>query len=295
MVLSNATVEGERDDGTPCSETLLYTRSAPSEAPLAPVRDNVFTLLVEDQQTLFSIAGQFESALTASGTLLLATQPGGTHRCIGSATLTWHAVPLRLVPTPTPATTPTTSAPPAAPSPADPSDDPPADAPDGTPRPTRTAPAATAAPDTTATPTNTPVAPRQVPPASEPDPPDPTATPVPTNTPEPSPAASGDVCSRTASAADAPDTPLRLVEVGKKAEIVTLENVSSTDIDLSDWTLCSLAGGERHLGFDGITIEAGETRRLLHAGERIWDTEGSDDGALYDPEGTLISYWDDPS
>ncbi len=144
----------------------------------------------------------------------------------------------------------------------------------------------------TATPTDTPVAPRQAPPASEPEP---TNTPAPTDTPEPSPAASGDLCSRAASAAGAPETPLRLVEISKKSEVVTLENVSSNDIDLSDWTLCSLGGGERHVGFDGVTIEAGDTRSLLHVGDRIWDTEGSDDGALYDPDGNLISYWDDPS
>jgi hypothetical protein len=201
-------------------------------------------------------------------------------------------VPLRLVPTPTPALPPPTSAPPPAAPPADTPVSEPASDPDGTPRPTRTAPPATAVPATTATPTNTPVAPRQAPPASEPEP---TSTPVPTNTPEPSPAASGDVCSRAASAADAPETPLRLVEISKKSEVVTLENVSSNDIDLSDWTLCSLGGGERHRGFDGVTIEAGDTRRLLHAGDRVWDTEGSDDGALYDPDGNLISYWDDPS
>jgi hypothetical protein len=291
MVLSNVTVEGERDDGMPCAESLLYTRSASPEAPLTQVRDNVFTLLAEDEQMLFSIAGQFESALTASGTLLLATQPGGTHRCIGSATLTWHAIPLRLVPTPIPAPPPTADAPPAdTPQPAAPPDD----TSDGTPRPTRTAPAATAAPDTTATPTSTPVAPRQVPPSSDPEP-EPTNTTAPTSTPEPAPSQTGDVCSRAASAADAPETPLRLVEISKKSEIVTVENVSNNDIDLSDWTLCSLSGGERHGGFDGVTIEAGDTRRLLHSGNRIWDTEGSDDGALYDPDGNLISFWDDPS
>jgi hypothetical protein len=131
-----------------------------------------------------------------------------------------------------------------------------------------------------------------VPPGSAPEP---TDTPEPTSTPEPSPAASGDVCNRSASAADAPDTPLRLVEISKKTEIVTLENVSSQNIDLSDWTLCSLAGGERHKGFEGIIIEAGDTRRLVHAGDRIWDTEGSDDGALYDPDGNLISFWVDTS
>jgi hypothetical protein len=296
MVLSNVTIDGERDDGTPCSETLLYTRSAPPEAPLAQVRDNVFTLLAEDEQTTFSIAGQFESAMAASGTLLLATHPGSTHRCIGNATLTWHAVPLRLVPTPTPPPPPTTDAPPptAEAAPADtapPSDEPP----DETPRPTRTAPPATAAPDITATPSSTPVAPRQVP--SDDDDPAPTNTPAPepTNTPAPSPQPAGDLCSRQPAAADAPDTPLRLVEVTKKSEIVTLENVSSNDIDLSDWTLCSLTGGERHVGFDDVTIEAGDTRQLLHIGDRIWDTERGDDGALYDPDGNLISYWDDPS
>jgi hypothetical protein len=289
MVLSNVTVEGEHDDGTPCSEALLYTRSAPPEAPLAQVRDNVFTLLAEDEQTLFSIAGQFDSALRASGTLLLATQPGGTHRCLGSATLTWHAVPLRLVPTPTPALPPPTDAPPPTAPPADIS---PTEPPDGTPRPTRTEPAATAIPDTTPTPTSTADAPRQVPPDSAPEP---TDTPEPTRTPEPSPAASGDVCNRSASAADAPEAPLTLVEISKKTEIVTLENVSSQNIDLSDWTLCSLAGGERHKGFEGIIIEAGDTRRLVHAGDRIWDTEGSDDGALYDPDGNLISFWVDTS
>jgi micrococcal nuclease len=124
-------------------------------------------------------------------------------------------------------------------------------------------------------------------------PPTSTATPTATNTPQSS--SSTALCLDTPDLAVATDDPIQIIEINKKAEIVTLENVGSSPIDLSDWTLCSLTGAQQHEGFTGVTIEAGETRSLLHLGNSIWLNDAADDGALYDPDGNLISYWADPA
>ncbi len=120
--------------------------------------------------------------------------------------------------------------------------------------------------------------------------PDTSVVPTPERRPSlPSP----ELCQQPPDPAQATDFPLRIVEVDKKAEVVTLENVSQETVDLTNWTLCSVTGNQVHEGISG-TIEPGETRRLLHGGGTIWLNDGKDDGALYDPEGRLVSYWDDP-
>jgi hypothetical protein len=109
-------------------------------------------------------------------------------------------------------------------------------------------------------------------------------------TPEPA-SPTADLCRLDPSPTEAADFPVRIVEVDKKAEVVTLENVSPGMVDLTGWTMCSLNGDQVHTGVSG-TIEPGETRRLLHNGT-IWLNDERDDGALYDNAGNLISYWND--
>jgi hypothetical protein len=105
----------------------------------------------------------------------------------------------------------------------------------------------------------------------------------------PSPA----LCQQQPDPTTAPNAPITLVDVDKKAEVVTLENVGDEIIDLTDWTLCSLTGQQVHTGISGA-IAPGQVRRLINLGPEVWLNDGRDDGALYDGAGNLVSYWEDP-
>jgi hypothetical protein len=144
--------------------------------------------------------------------------------------------------------------------------------------------------------------------ASEPAPPPPGATrgraPAPPDQPPPSPPSepappqlpttSTAECPATPDPAAAIDDPLRIVDVDKKIEIVTLQNVSGAQVDLTGWKICSVTGNQLHASLQGI-LEAGETRSFVSPGAAIWSNDEPDDGALYDPLGNLVSYWDDPA
>jgi hypothetical protein len=92
----------------------------------------------------------------------------------------------------------------------------------------------------------------------------------------------------------APEFPLTIESINKVAEIVTLHNVSSEPVDLSDWRMVSVLGEQRHPGLEG-TLAPGETRSFANLGGKIWRDDACDDGALYAPDGALISYWVDES
>jgi hypothetical protein len=87
---------------------------------------------------------------------------------------------------------------------------------------------------------------------------------------------------------------LRIIDVDKKIEIVTLQNVSNAQVDLTGWKMCSVTGNQLHASLQGI-LEAGETRGFVAPGAAIWSNDEPDDGALFDPLGNLVSYWDDPA
>jgi hypothetical protein len=122
----------------------------------------------------------------------------------------------------------------------------------------------------------------------------PASTPVPTEEPTDVPSASP--CQRDPDPASAPNTPIRIVEIVKDAtpESVRLENVSASAVDMTDWNMCSITGNQEHDDIDG-ELAPGEVRDFPYTGSgAIWDDSTQDDGALYNNDGQLVSYWDDP-
>jgi micrococcal nuclease len=126
------------------------------------------------------------------------------------------------------------------------------------------------------------------------------ATPAPTAAPTAAPttAASNPLprsfnnCKPDPNAARAPNAPVAIVDVNKRAETVTLKNVSATTVNLDGWIMCSIKGSQIHQGIGG-TLEPGKTRAFKHTGGNIWNNRETDPGALYDPQGRLVSYWAD--
>lgn len=116
------------------------------------------------------------------------------------------------------------------------------------------------------------------------------STPSPAATPLPP---SFDGCRTEPYAALAPNAPVAIVSIDKRAEVVTLRNVSSEPVSLDGWTMCSMRGAQIHQGISGV-LAPGETRSFPRAGGRdIWTDNASDPGALYDAEGRLVAYWDE--
>lgn len=98
-------------------------------------------------------------------------------------------------------------------------------------------------------------------------------------------------CRSEAHAATAPDDPVRISSIDKVAETVTLENVSATSVDLDGWIICSFRGSQEYR-LSG-RLAPGEQRDFPGPGKQIWSNSERDDGALYTPQGELISYWSD--
>jgi hypothetical protein len=79
--------------------------------------------------------------------------------------------------------------------------------------------------------------------------------------------------------------------IDKSAETVTLRNVSGVEVELTDWTMCSVTGGQNH-GLSG-SLALGLLQTFpSQAGGPIWNNS-SDPGALWNPNGQLVSYWPD--
>ena len=87
----------------------------------------------------------------------------------------------------------------------------------------------------------------------------------------------------------APNYPIRITAIDEAAETVTLKNVSTTTIDLTGWNMCSITGNQHHP--IGGTLAAGETKTYLNTGGAIWSNSSADPGALYNPAGQLVSYF----
>jgi hypothetical protein len=92
--------------------------------------------------------------------------------------------------------------------------------------------------------------------------------------------------------ANAPNEPVKIVGIDKGGEIVTLQNVSAAPVSLDGWKMCSAKGAQEHMGIGG-TLAPGEQRPFTHQGGNIWANGDRDDGALYDTEGRIVSYWPD--
>lgn len=120
----------------------------------------------------------------------------------------------------------------------------------------------------------------------------PVARPSPTSLATPLPP-SFDGCRTEPNAALAPNAPVAIVSIDKRAEVVTLRNVSNATVSLDGWTMCSMRGAQIHQGVGGA-LAPGEMRSFPRAGGRdIWTDNASDPGALYDAEGRLVAYWND--
>jgi hypothetical protein len=110
----------------------------------------------------------------------------------------------------------------------------------------------------------------------------------------PLPAPSLNDCQPDPASSAVPNYPVRIYTVNKETEVFTLENVSPESVSLNGWVMCSIQGGEK---FDrmNVTLAPGETRRFVYPGAAIWNNDQLDDGALYNAQGQLVSYWSDPN
>lgn len=108
-------------------------------------------------------------------------------------------------------------------------------------------------------------------------------------TAKPLPAPSYNECRPDPDPSKAPNEPVAIVGIDKRAEIVTLKNVSAASIDLTGWHMCSITGNQHH-PIDG-TLAPGEQRGFPSADGSTWNNSESDPGALYNPQGQLVSYW----
>ena len=129
-----------------------------------------------------------------------------------------------------------------------------------------------------------------------------TATTTPTKTPTATPTSTATAtptqlppsynnCQADPNAAKAPNYPIRIVGIDKVGEVVTLQNIGPSAIDLSRWEMCSITGNQHHP--IGGTLPAGAIGEYANLNTPIWNNTSRDDGALYDAQGRLVSYWAD--
>ena len=100
-----------------------------------------------------------------------------------------------------------------------------------------------------------------------------------------------DLCRQTPDPTQALNEPIVIFNILEELDLVILENVGSETVNLDGWTLCSLTGDQVHTGLSG-NIESLELFTFEYDGD-IWDDVQQDDGALYDPAGNLVSYFED--
>ncbi|HWQ12401.1 MAG TPA: lamin tail domain-containing protein [Roseiflexaceae bacterium] len=115
-------------------------------------------------------------------------------------------------------------------------------------------------------------------------PPAPPAPPAPL--PLPPPSFNG--CREDPRAPDAPNYPVQIADINDGAETVTLRNISPDPVDLSGWRMCSIRGNQEHP--IGGVLAPGESRTFPGPEGNIWNNSEPDDGALYNPQGQLVSY-----
>lgn len=110
--------------------------------------------------------------------------------------------------------------------------------------------------------------------------------------PKPLPPPSFNNCQPDPNPDAAPNYPVMIVSIDKETESVMLRNVSTEAVNLDGWHMCSIKGNQEHLGIGGM-LAAGETKDFKHQGGYIWSNSDTDDGALYNANGQLVSYWKD--
>jgi hypothetical protein len=82
---------------------------------------------------------------------------------------------------------------------------------------------------------------------------------------------------------------VRITNIDKAAESVTLKNTSIYPVDLSGWNMCSITGNQHHS--IGGTLAPGASQTFVNTGGPIWNNSNPDPGALYNPVGQLVSYF----
>lgn len=112
----------------------------------------------------------------------------------------------------------------------------------------------------------------------------------PTTEPRPLPPSFNN-CQADPNAEAAPNYPIAIDMIDKAAETVTLSNESDEAIDLSGWRMCSITGNQEH-PISG-SLAASETRDFPSNEGDTWNNSETDAGALYNPDGQLVSYWFD--
>jgi hypothetical protein len=122
----------------------------------------------------------------------------------------------------------------------------------------------------------------------------PTTTPQPTTGPQPTatptlPPPSFNNCQADPNASAAPNYPVRITAINKADETVTLKNVSTSAVDLTGWTMCSITGNQEHP--IGGTLAPGASQTFSGPAGNIWNNSNPDPGALYNPDGQLASYF----
>jgi hypothetical protein len=121
-------------------------------------------------------------------------------------------------------------------------------------------------------------------------PPAPPPGPTPTPGPKPLPPPTFNACQPDPNPAAAPQYPVQIITVDKGAETVTLKNVSPDAVSLDGWHMCSIRGNQEHPV--GGPLAPGETKTFPGPAGNIWSNSEDDDGALYNSQGQLVSYWD---
>jgi hypothetical protein len=109
--------------------------------------------------------------------------------------------------------------------------------------------------------------------------------------PPPLPAPSFNNCQADPNANIAPQYPVRIIGINKSTEVVMLKNVSPDPIDLTGWHMCSIKGNQEH-PISGI-LAPGQELPFAGPTGNIWNNSDQDDGALYNINGQLVSYWKD--
>jgi len=118
-----------------------------------------------------------------------------------------------------------------------------------------------------------------------------TPPPAPPAAPKPLPAPSFNACQPDPNPDAAPNYPVQIVDIDNETEVVTLKNVSPDVVDLTGWHMCSILGNQEH-PISG-TLAPGEQKDFSGPAGPIWSNSEQDDGALYNAQGQLVSYWRD--
>ena len=164
-----------------------------------------------------------------------------------------------------------------------------ANAPSPTEAPAAPEPTATPQPAATAEPTTAPQPTATAVPTTAPQP---TVEPV---APQPEPVSLRYICKENPDPSSAPNSPVQILTIIKngKPERVRLVNVSANTVDLTGWKMCSIRGNQEHDGISGL-LTPGEIKEFPYTGSGfIWNNDFQDDGALYNTNGQLVSYWRD--